>query len=157
MQAKLVGAKNQAKAIASEKLTAEKEMVKGAIEDYGDNAKKQVDQLKHQDGTDYTDTEKQVIRDQIAQEVAHANKQNVGKIDQATSTSKVDRTRQDVIDNINAILTPDSEELENLLNGNAKVQIDRLEAAYNSAVKTLQVKFGQIVITTMLDQAYEKT
>lgn len=147
---------DSAEAIASDTLTAEKEMAKGAIEDYANNVKKQVDQLKHQDGTDYTDTEKQVIRGQIAQEVAYANEQNVGKIDQATSTSKVDRTRQDVIDNINAILTPDSEELENLLNSNVKVQKERLNSAYNSAIKTLQDKFGQNVITTTLDKAHEQ-
>ena len=141
--------------IAADKIAAEKEIAKGSVTDTANNAKNQVDKLKHQDGSDYTDIEKQVIKDHIDQEIAKANTDKIGTIDQAQDSEAVETARKDAVDRISSIIVADSKELDDVLNNNSKVQEERLKAAYDSAVKALTDRFNDKANTTSVDQAYE--
>ncbi|AWN33955.1 MULTISPECIES: SLAP domain-containing protein [Lactobacillus] len=141
--------------IAADKIAAEKEIAKGSVIDTATNAKNQVDKLKHQDGSDYTDTEKQAIKDYIDQEAAKANSDQTGTIDQAQDSTGIETARKDAVDKISSIIISDSKELEDVLNNNSKVQEERLTAAYDSAVKLLKDRFKDKANTTSIDQAYE--
>ena len=142
--------------IAADKIAAEKEIAKGAVIDTVTNAKNQVDKLKHQDGNDYTDTEKQAIKDYIDQEAAKANSDQTGTIAQAQDSNGIETARKDAVEKISSIIVSDSKELENILNNDSKVQEERLTAAYDSAVKLLKDRFKDKANTTSIDQAYEK-
>ena len=141
--------------IAADKIAAEKEIAKGSVIDTATNAKNQVDKLKHQDGNDYTDTEKQAIKDRIDQEAAKANSDQTGTIAQAQDSTGIETARKDAVDRISSIIVSDSKELEDVLNNNSKVQEERLKAAYDSAVKALTDRFKDKANTTSVDQAYE--
>ncbi|MBH9989301.1 MULTISPECIES: SLAP domain-containing protein [unclassified Lactobacillus] len=141
--------------ITAAKMAAEKDIAKGAVADTANNAKNQVDKLKHQDGSDYTDTEKQAIKDYIDQEAAKANSDQTGTIDQAQSSTGIETARKNAVDKISRIIVSDSQELENVLNNDSKVQEERLTAAYDSAVKLLKDRFKDKANTTSIDQAYE--
>ena len=141
--------------IAADKIAAEKEIAKGSVIDTATNAKNQVDKLKHQDGSDYTDTEKQAIKDRIDQEAAKANSDQTGTIAQAQDSTGIETARKDAVDKISSIIVSDSKELEDVLNNNSKVQEERLTAAYDSAVKLLKDRFKDKANTTSIDQAYE--
>ena len=141
--------------IAADKIAAEKEIAKGSVIDTATNAKNQVDKLKHQDGSDYTDTEKQAIKDRIDQEAAKANSDQTGTIAQAQDSTGIETARKDAVDRISSIIVSDSKELEDVLNNNSKVQEERLKAAYDSAVKALTDRFKDKASTTSVDQAYE--
>ena len=141
--------------IAADKIAAEKEIAKGSVIDTATNAKNQVDKLKHQDGSDYTDTEKQAIKDRIDQEAAKANSDQTGTIAQAQDSTGIETARKDAVDKISSIIVSDSKELEDVLNNNSKVQEERLKAAYDSAVKLLKDRFKDKANTTSIDQAYE--
>ncbi|WP_167594939.1 SLAP domain-containing protein [Lactobacillus kullabergensis] len=141
--------------IAADKIAAEKEIAKGAVIDTVTNAKNQVDKLKHQDGNDYTDTEKQAIKDRIDQEVAKANSDQTGTISQAQDSTGIETARKDAVDRISSIIVSDSKELDDVLNNNSEVQGERLKAAYDSAVKALTDRFKDKANTTSVDQAYE--
>ena len=141
--------------IAADKIAAEKEIAKGSVIDTATNAKNQVDKLKHQDGNDYTDTEKQAIKDRIDQEAAKANSDQTGTIAQAQDSTGIETARKDAVDRISSIIVSDSKELEDVLNNNSKVQGERLKAAYDSAVKALTDRFKDKANTTSVDQAYE--
>ena len=141
--------------IAADKIAAEKEIAKGSVIDTATNAKNQVDKLKHQDGSDYTDTEKQAIKDRIDQEAAKANSDQTGTIAQAQDSTGIETARKDAVDKISSIIVSDSKELEDVLNNNSKVQEERLKAAYDSAVKALTDRFNDKANTTSVDQAYE--
>ena len=141
--------------IAADKIAAEKEIAKGSVIDTATNAKNQVDKLKHQDGSDYTDTEKQAIKDLIDQEAAKANSDQTGTIAQAQDSTGIETARKDAVDRISSIIVSDSKELEDVLNNNSKVQEERLKAAYDSAVKALTDRFKDKANTTSVDQAYE--
>ena len=142
--------------IAADKIAAEKEIAKGSVIDTATNAKNQVDKLKHQDGNDYTDTEKQAIKDRIDQEAAKANSDQTGTIAQAQDSTGIETARKDAVDRISSIIVSDSKELDDVLNNNGKVQKERLKAAYDSAVKALTDRFKDKANTTSVDQAYEK-
>ena len=141
--------------IAADKIAAEKEIAKGSVIDTATNAKNQVDKLKHQDGNDYTDTEKQAIKDRIDQEAAKANSDQTGTIAQAQDSTGIETARKDAVDKISSIIVSDSKELEDVLSNNSKVQEERLTAAYDSAVKLLKDRFKDKANTTSIDQAYE--
>ncbi|KGG54794.1 SLAP domain-containing protein [Lactobacillus sp. wkB10] len=141
--------------IAADKTAAEKEIAKGSVTDTATNARNQVDKLKHQDGNDYTDTEKQAIKDRIDQEAAKANSDQTGTITQAQDSTVIETARKDAVDKISSIIVSDSKELEDVLNNNSKVQGERLKVAYDSAVKALTDRFKDKANTTSVDQAYE--
>ncbi len=141
--------------IAADKIAAEKEIAKGSVIDTATNAKNQADKLKHQDGNDYTDTEKQAIKDRIDQEAAKANSDQTGTIAQAQDSTGIETARKDAVDRISSIIVSDSKELEDVLNNNSKVQEERLKAAYDSVVKALTDRFNDKANTTSIDQAYE--
>ena len=141
--------------ITAAKMAAVKEIAKGSVADTAANAKNQVDKLKHQDGSDYTSAEKQAIKDYIDQEAAKANPDQTGTIDQAQSSTGIETARKNAVDKISSIIVSDSQELENVLNNDRKVQEERLTAAYDSAVKLLKDRFKDKANTTSIDQAYE--
>ncbi|PXY85098.1 hypothetical protein DK873_08165 [Lactobacillus melliventris] len=141
--------------ITAAKIAAAKDIAKGAVADTAANAKNQVDKLKHQDGSDYTSAEKQAIKDYIDQEAAKANLDQTGTIDQAQDSTGIETARKNAVDKISRIIVSDSQELENVLNNDSKVQEERLTAAYDSAVKLLKDRFKDKANTTSIDQAYE--
>ncbi|MBC6341633.1 DUF1542 domain-containing protein [Lactobacillus kimbladii] len=141
--------------IAADKIAAEKEIAKGSVIDTATNAKNQVDKLIHQDSSDYTDTEKQAIKDLIDQEAAKANSDQTGTIAQVQDSTGIETARKDAVDRISSIIVSDSKELDDVLNNNSKVQKERLKAAYDSAVKALTDRFKDKANTTSVDQAYE--
>ncbi|WP_133158301.1 SLAP domain-containing protein, partial [Lactobacillus bombicola] len=107
--------------INANKLAAEKEIAKGAVEDVATNAKKKVDSLKHKDGSDYTTNEKQAIKDKIDQIVTEGK----GKIDKSTTTDEVDTNRDAAINQIIKDSTQDSDAAKDIWNNDPKVQNDR--------------------------------
>ena len=141
--------------ITAAKIAAAKEIAKGSVADTAANAKNQVDKLKHQDGSDYTSAEKQAIKDYIDQKAAEANDNHIGTIDQAQDSTGIETARKNAVDKISRIIVSDSQELENVLNNDSKVQEERLTAAYDSAVKALTDRFKDKANTTSVDQAYE--
>ena len=141
--------------ITAAKIAAAKDIAKGSVTDTAANAKNQVDKLKHQDGSDYTSAEKQAIKDYIDQEAAKANSDQTGTIDQAQDSTGIETARKNAVDKISRIIVSDSQELENVLNNDSKVQEERLTAAYDSAVKLLKDRFKDKANTTSIDQAYE--
>ncbi|MBC6349243.1 DUF1542 domain-containing protein [Lactobacillus melliventris] len=141
--------------ITAAKIAAAKEIAKGSVADTAANAKNQVDKLKHQDGSDYTSAETQAIKDYIDQEAAKANSDQTGTIDQAQDSAGIETATKDAVDKISSIIVNDSQELENILNNDSKVQEERLTAAYDSAVKLLKDRFKDKANTTGIDQAYE--
>ena len=141
--------------ITAAKIAAAKEIAKGSVADTAANAKNRVDKLKHQDGSDYTSAEKQAIKDYIDQEAAKTNSDQTGTIDQAQDSTGIETARKNAVDKISRIIVSDSQELENVLNNDSKVQEERLTAAYDSAVKALTDRFKDKANTTSVDQAYE--
>ncbi|WP_294890984.1 SLAP domain-containing protein [uncultured Lactobacillus sp.] len=141
--------------ITAAKIAAVKEIAKGSVADTAANAKNRVDKLKHQDGSDYTSAEKQAIKDYIDQEAAKANSDQTGTIDQAQDSTGIETARKNAVDKISSIIVNDSQELENVLNNDSKVQEERLTAAYDSAVKLLKDRFKDKADTAIIDQAYE--
>ena len=141
--------------ITAAKIAAVKEIAKGSVADTAANAKNRVDKLKHQDGSDYTSAEKQAIKDYIDQEAAKTNSDQTGTIDQAQDSTGIETARKNAVDKISRIIVSDSQELENVLNNDSKVQEERLTAAYDSAVKALTDRFKDKANTTSVDQAYE--
>ncbi|WP_338201825.1 SLAP domain-containing protein [Lactobacillus rizhaonensis] len=141
--------------ITAAKIAAEKEIAKGSVADTAANAKNQVDKLKHQDGSNYTDIEKQVIKDYIDQKVAKANNNQTGTIDQAQDSAGIEKARKEAVTQINNIIVADSKELDDILNSNSTVLKERLTAAYDSAVKLLKNRFKDKADTAIIDKAYE--
>lgn len=142
---------NSIEDITAAKIAAEKEIAKGSVADTAANAKNQADKLKHQDGSNYTDTEKQAIKDYIDQKVAKANNNQTGTIDQAQDSAGVEKARKEAVEQINNIIIADSKELDDILNSNSTV----LKAAYDSAVKLLKDRFKDKADTAIIDKAYE--
>lgn len=141
--------------ITAAKIAAEKEIAKGSVADTAANAKNQVDKLKHQDGSDYTDTEKQAIKDYIDQKAAEVNNNHTGTIDQAQDSAGVEKARKEAVEQINNIIVADSKELDDILNSSITVLKERLKAAYDSSVKLLKDRFKDKADTTSIDKAYE--
>ncbi|RHW49226.1 hypothetical protein DS834_08045, partial [Lactobacillus bombicola] len=112
---------NSEKEINDNKLAAEKEIAKGAVDDIATNAKNKVDGLKHKDGSDYTTNEKQAIKDKIDQIVTEGK----GNIDNSKTTGEVDKNRDAAIDQIIKDSTQDSDAAKDIWNNDPKVQNDR--------------------------------
>ena len=100
--------------IQKNKLEAEKDIAKGAVDDAAKDAKKDVDdnKAKHQDGTDLTDVEKQKIKDDID----HKKDDAKDKIDHSNSGDDIDKNRDDGINNIHHD-SSDPSTIDKVING----------------------------------------
>ena len=99
--------------INSDKTNADKEISKGAIDDAVDIAKDKVNHLKHEDGTDYTDADKNKINEQIDKDATDA-KDNIDKADKVTD---IDNIRDNGIHQIHQDCS-DPSTIDNILHGN---------------------------------------
>ena len=100
--------------INSDKTNADKEISKGAIDDAVDIAKDKVNHLKHEDGTDYTDADKNKINEQIDKDATDA-KDNIDKADKVTD---IDNIRDNGIHQIHQDCS-DPATIDNILHGNS--------------------------------------
>ncbi|RHW49179.1 DUF1542 domain-containing protein, partial [Lactobacillus bombicola] len=145
-------------AINDNKIAIEREIAKGAVEDAAANAKNKVDSLKRPDGSDYTNTEKQAIINQIEQERKDATKEN-GSIDHKLDAGTIKQEREDVIDSINKDLT--DEKIKNILDKDPAVQQDKrqdaekeLEQKHQEAVEQIHKEFGDKADTSKTDKGF---
>ena len=99
--------------INSDKTNADKEISKGAIDDAADIAKDKVNHLKHEDGTDYTDADKNKINEQIDKDAKDAK----DKIDKADKVTDIDNIRDNGIHQIHQDCS-DPATIDNILHGN---------------------------------------
>ncbi|MEB3365237.1 hypothetical protein SDC49_21955 [Lactobacillus sp. R2/2] len=99
--------------INSDKTNADKEISKGAIDDAADIAKDKVNHLKHEDGTDYTDADKNKINEQIDKDATDAK----NKIDKADNITDIDNIRDNGIHQIHQDCS-DPSTIDNILHGN---------------------------------------
>lgn len=99
--------------INSDKTNADKEISKGAIDDAADIAKDKVNHLKHEDGTDYTDADKNKINEQIDKDAKDAK----DKIDKADKVTDIDNIRNNGIHQIHQDCS-DPATIDNILHGN---------------------------------------
>ena len=99
--------------INSDKTNADKEISKGAIDDAADIAKDKVNHLKHEDGTDYTDADKNKINEQIDKDAKDAK----DKIDKADNITDIDNIRNNGIHQIHQDCS-DPATIDNILHGN---------------------------------------
>ena len=100
--------------INSDKTNADKEISKGAIDDAADIAKDKVNHLKHEDGTDYTDADKNKINEQIDKDATDAK----NKIDKADNITDIDNIRDNGIHQIHQDCS-DPSTIDNILHGNS--------------------------------------
>ena len=140
--------------VKEHELAAERELAKGEVQDTGTNAKKKVDELKHKDGTDYTQAEKDAIKNQIDKDVHNAIDKN-GTIDQASDSAGVDKARKDAIDKIIGETIPDSQEVINIINQDKEVLSQRLAKIREAATTYLKQKFGPDTDDSAIQQSYE--
>lgn len=106
--------------IQQDKINAEKEIAKGAVEDAANNAKNKVDknEVKKPNGTDYNDQEKQKIKDEIDKDKDKAKNEidkSIGKKDPSTGKSDIDDARDNGTDKIHKDVT-DPETIDNITN-----------------------------------------
>ena len=101
------------KGINFDKTNADKEISKGAIDDAADIAKDKVNHLKHEDGTDYTDADKNKINEQIDKDAKDAK----NKIDKADNITDIDNIRDNGIHQIHQDCS-DPSTIDNILHGN---------------------------------------
>ena len=141
--------------VKEHELAAERELAKGEVQDTGTNAKKKIDDLKHKDGTDYTQAEKDAIKNQIDKDIHEAIDKN-GTIDQASDSVGVDKARKDAIDKIIGETVPDSQEVNNIINQDKDVLSQRLAAARTAASKYLKDKFTPDTDDSTIQQRYEE-
>ncbi|WLT01155.1 SLAP domain-containing protein [Lactobacillus helsingborgensis] len=102
------------KGINFDKTNADKEISKGAIDDAADIAKDKVNHLKHEDGTDYTDANKNKINEQIDKDAKDAK----NKIDKADNITDIDNIRDNGIHQIHQDCS-DPATIDNILHGNS--------------------------------------
>ena len=141
--------------VKEHELAAERELAKGEVQDTGTNAKNKIDDLKHKDGTDYTQAEKDAIKNQIDKDIHEAIDKN-GTIDQTSDSAGVDKARKDAIDKIIGETVPDSQEVNNIINQDKDVLSQRLAAAREAASKYLKdKKFGPDTDDSTIQQRYE--
>lgn len=90
---------NSYEEIQHDKLEAEKEIGKGAVDDAAANAKDKIDKNEshHADGSDLADKEKETIKGAIDKEKNQAK----DEIDHAKDTGEIDKDRNDAIHDIN--------------------------------------------------------
>ena len=98
--------------INSDKTNADKEISKGAIDDAVDIAKDKVNHLKHEDGTDYTDADKNKINEQIDKDAKDAK----DKIDKADNVTDIDNIRDNGIHQIHQDCS-DTSTIDKILHG----------------------------------------
>ena len=98
--------------INSDKTNADKEISKGAIDDAVDIAKDKVNHLKHEDGTDYTDADKNKINEQIDKDAKDAK----DKIDKADNVTDIDNIRGNGIHQIHQDCS-DTSTIDKILHG----------------------------------------
>ena len=98
--------------INSDKTNADKEISKGAIDDAVDIAKDKVNHLKHDDGTDYTDADKNKINEQIDKDAKDAK----DKIDKAENVTDIDNIRDNGIHQIHQDCS-DTSTIDKILHG----------------------------------------
>ena len=99
--------------INSDKTNADKEISKGAIDDAVDIAKDKVNHLKHEDGTDYTDADKNKINEQIDKDAKDAK----DKIDKSDNVTDIDNIRDNGIHQIHQDCS-DTSTIDQILHGN---------------------------------------
>ena len=143
--------------VNAKEIAAERELAKGEVRDTGTNAETRVDSLKHKDDTDYTDSEKKALKNQIEKDVLEANgsKDQSGTLDKPSDTEGIDTARNDAVNKIISESIADSQEGENVLQHDPDVLLERLAKAHKAAIDKLQ-KFGSNVNHDQTDKNYEE-
>ena len=143
--------------VNAKEIAAERELAKGEVRDTATNAEARVDNLKHKDGTVYTDNEKKALKKQIQKDVLEANgsKDQSGTLDKPSDTEGIDTVRNDAVNKIISEAIADSQEGENVLQHDPAVLLERLAKAYKAAVDKLQ-KFSPSVNHDQTDKKYEE-
>ena len=143
--------------VNAKEIAAERELAKGEVRDTATNAEARVDNLKHEDGTDYTDNEKKALKNQIEKDVLEANGSidQSGTLDKPSDTKGIDTVRNDAVNKIISEAIADSQEGENVLQHDPAVLLERLAKAYKAALDKLQ-KFGPNVNHDQTDKKYEE-
>ena len=142
--------------INSKEIAAERELAKGEVRDTATNAEARVDNLKHKDGTVYTDNEKKALKKQIQKDVLEANgsKDQSGTLDKPSDTEGIDTVRNEAVNKIISEAIADSQEGEKVLQHDPDVLLERLAKAHKAAVDKLQ-KFGPNINHDQTDKNYE--
>ena len=143
--------------VNAKEIAAERELAKGEVRDTATNAEARVDNLKHKDGTVYTDNEKKALKKQIQKDVLEANgsKDQSGTLDKPSDTEGIDTVRNEAVNKIISEAIADSQEGENVLQHDQAVLLERLAKAYKAAVDKLQ-KFSPSVNHDQTDKKYEE-
>ena len=142
--------------VNAKEIAAERELAKGEVRDTATNAEARVDNLKHKDGTVYTDNEKKALKKQIQKDVLEANgsKDQSGTLDKPSDTEGIDTVRNEAVNKIISEAIADSQEGENVLQHDPDVLLERLAKAHKAAVDKLQ-KFGPNINHDQTDKNYE--
>ena len=143
--------------VNAKEIAAERELAKGEVRDTATNAEARVDNLKHKDGTVYTDNEKKALKKQIQKDVLEANgsKDQSGTLDKPSDTEGIDTVRNEAVNKIISEAIADSQEGEKVLQHDPDVLLERLTKAHKAAVDKLQ-KFGPNVSHDQTDKNYEE-
>ncbi|WP_158595196.1 SLAP domain-containing protein [Lactobacillus sp. ESL0261] len=143
--------------VNAKEIAAERELAKGEVCDTATNAEARVDNLKHKDGTVYTDNEKKALKKQIQKDVLEANgsKDQSGTLDKPSDTEGIDTVRNEAVNKIISEAIADSQEGENVLQHDPDVLLERLAKAHKAAVDKLQ-KFGPNINHDQTDKNYEE-
>ncbi|MDF7672142.1 SLAP domain-containing protein [Lactobacillus sp. ESL0701] len=122
-----------AEAINADALEAEKEIAKGEVADAAANAKNKIDHLTNKpDGTPYTDTEKQALKNKVDKEIDDYVTQGDRDIDASDTADKVNKAKDDAINNINNAISDNN--LADILNKDPNVAKNNAETAIDHAV-----------------------
>ena len=143
--------------VNAKEIAAERELAKGEVRDTATNAEARVDNLKHKDGTVYTDNEKKALKKQIQKDVLEANgsKDQSGTLDKPSDTEGIDTVRNEAVNKIISEAIADSQEGEKVLQHDPDVLLERLAKAHKVAVDKLQ-KFGPNINHDQTDKNYEE-
>ena len=143
--------------VNAKEIAAERELAKGEVRDTATNAEARVDNLKHKDGTVYTDNEKKALKKQIQKDVLEANgsKDQSGTLDKPSDTEGIDTVRNEAVNKIISEAIADSQEEEKVLQHDPDVLLERLAKAHKAAVDKLQ-KFGPNINHDQTDKNYEE-
>ena len=143
--------------VNAKEIAAERELAKGEVRDTATNAEARVDNLKHKDGTVYTDNEKKALKKQIQKYVLEANgsKDQSGTLDKPSDTEGIDTVRNEAVNKIISEAIADSQEGEKVLQHDPDVLLERLAKAHKAAVDKLQ-KFGPNINHDQTDKNYEE-
>ena len=143
--------------VNAKEIAAERELAKGEVRDTATNAEARVDNLKHKDGTVYTDNEKKALKKQIQKDVLEANgsKDQSGTLDKPSDTEGIDTVRNEAVNKIISEAIADSQEGEKVLQHDPDVLLERLTKAHKATVDKLQ-KFGPNINHDQTDKNYEE-